>query len=227
MLTHDNPLHRNGLPTLAAAALLLLMSPLATQAADFRGFASPGPMGVILFQECQGRQPAARVVKVEDATKDGAFSEGLGAVSRIMLNPGRPIYVEFAGERGGQSIRAQQFQRAVGTFENCAAVELIAAGTQLWAAGEAPAWRLVANAGAATLDRPGAKPVRFPAAPFAARRAGTETRTIDAWSPQDGGSVRLEITPRMCSDGRSETAYGATAVLRYGSLTYEGCAARF
>jgi uncharacterized membrane protein len=31
----------------------------------------------------------------------------------------------------------------------------------------------------------------------------------------------------MCSDGRSETAYGATVFVRYGSQSFEGCAARF
>ena len=37
----------------------------------------------------------------------------------------------------------------------------------------------------------------------------------------------LEITEQMCSDGHSETAYGATAFVRIGSRTFEGCAARF
>jgi uncharacterized membrane protein len=49
----------------------------------------------------------------------------------------------------------------------------------------------------------------------------------DAWSPQDGGSIRLELTEELCSDGRSESAFGARVTLRYGSTTYEGCAARF
>jgi uncharacterized membrane protein len=207
---------------------LVLMLPLTGHAADFRGFASPGPMGVILFQECLGNKPASRVVKVEDETKDGAFSEGLVAVNKIMLNPGRPIYVEFRGQGSGQLIKAQEFQRAVGTFENCAAAEPIAAGVNLWAAGDA--WRLTANSSAASFDRPGGRPVRFPVAPFAAKsqdESKETTRTIDAWSSLDGGTVRVEITPGLCSDGRSETAYGATAVLRYGSRTYEGCAARF
>ena len=69
--------------------------------------------------------------------------------------------------------------------------------------------------------------MRFPAAPFLAPPKGAGTRVIDAWSSLDGGTVRVEITEQMCSDGRSETAYGATVMLRYGSRSYEGCAARF
>jgi uncharacterized membrane protein len=79
----------------------------------------------------------------------------------------------------------------------------------------------------AQLERPGQKPVRFPAAAFAAPAKTPESRVVDAWSPQDGGSIRLELTEQMCSDGRSESAYGARVMLRYGSTTYEGCAARF
>jgi uncharacterized membrane protein len=73
--------------------------------------------------------------------------------------------------------------------------------------------------------------VRFPPGPFGAKSRGDQdgptTRIIDAWSPLDGGTVRVELTAEMCSDGRSETAYGAKVMLRYGSRTYEGCAARF
>jgi uncharacterized membrane protein len=69
--------------------------------------------------------------------------------------------------------------------------------------------------------------VRFPAAAFTALAKPSSPRVADAWSPQDGGSIRLELTEELCSDGRSESAFGARATLRYGSTTYEGCAARF
>jgi uncharacterized membrane protein len=80
---------------------------------------------------------------------------------------------------------------------------------------------------AAQLERPGEKPVRFAASPFLAPFKGEGPRVVDAWSSLDGGTVRVEITEEMCSDGRSETAYGARVMLRYGSRSYEGCAARF
>ena len=187
-------------------------------------------MGLILFQECRGSTPAPRVVKVEDATQDGTLSAGIEAVRRIMLNAGRPLYVEFRGDAAGQAIKARQFQRAVGTVDSCAAAAPIAPGVQLLAAGDDPTWRFVATAAAATLERPGERAVRFPAGPFGAKPRSEQdgsTRVIDAWSALDGGTVRAELTAGMCSDGRSETAYGAKAVMRYGSRTYEGCAARF
>ena len=86
-------------------AALVILAPAAALATDFRGFASAGPMGLILFQECRGTAPVPRVVKVEDATKDGIFSAGIEAVRRIMLNAGRPLYVEFSGDASGQAIR--------------------------------------------------------------------------------------------------------------------------
>ncbi|HJW53490.1 MAG TPA: hypothetical protein VJ501_15870 [Burkholderiaceae bacterium] len=208
----------------------MILVPAAALAADFRGFASAGPMGLILFQECRGSAPAARVVNVEDATQEGTFSAGIEAVRRIMLNAGRPLYVEFSGDASGQAIKARQFQRAVGTFQSCAAAAPIAPGVQMLAAGDDPSWRFVAAVAAATLERPGQKTVRFPPGPFNAKpRQDLDgpTRVIDAWSALDGGTVRVELTAEMCSDGRSETAYGAKVVLRYGSRTYEGCAARF
>jgi len=208
----------------------MILIPATVLAADFRGFASAGPMGLILFQECRGSAPAARVVKVEDATQDGTLSAGIEAVRRIMLNAGRPLYVEFSGDALGQAIKARQFQRAVGTVQSCAAAAPIAPGVQLLAAGDDPSWRFVATAAAATLERSGNKAVRFPPGPFNAKpRQDLDgpTRVVDAWSALDGGTVRVELTAQMCSDGRSETAYGAKAVLRYGSHTYEGCAARF
>lgn len=206
-----------------AAALPLLAS-----AAEFRGFASPGPLGVTLFQECRGKMPGRELVKVDDATPEGALSAGLDAVRRIMLDSGRPIFVEFRGSAAAGGIKATQFVRAVGTVEACAAAMVdLPAGTRLWAAGLEPTWQLTVGAREARLERPGMKPVRFPAAPFTATAGQATPLTIDAWSSLDGGTVRMEITEQMCSDGSSETAYGARATLRYGSTMYEGCAARF
>ncbi len=144
-----------------------------------------------------------------------------------MLESGRPLYVEFRGDIAGPVVTARQFQRALGTVASCAtAPSDIAAGARLWAFGAEPAWRFVLTTGGGQFERPGQKPVRFPAAAFAAP-AQAQSRVVDAWSPQDGGTIRLELTEQMCSDGRSETAYGARVTLRYGSTTYEGCAARF
>jgi uncharacterized membrane protein len=215
---------------LAPVPMLLSMAlaaPSAT-AAELRGFASLGLKGLILFQPCEGGKLSTRTLKVEDATPDAALTAGIDDVRRIMLESDRPLYVEFRGDVAGLVATARQFQRALGTVANCdSAPTDIAAGTRAWASGEDPSWRFVLTPGGGQLVRPGLKPVRFPAAAFAELTKSSPARVVDAWSPQDGGSIRLELTEELCSDGRSESAFGARATLRYGSTTYEGCAARF
>lgn len=215
---------------LAPVPILLAMAlavPAAT-AAELRGFASLGLNGLILFQPCEGRKLAPRTLRVEDATPDTALTAGIDEVRRIMLESGRPLYVELRADVAGLVATARQFQRALGTVASCASAPTdIAAGTRLWAAGDDPSWRFVLSPSGGQLERPGQKPVRFPAAAFAAPAKPSPARVIDAWSPLDGGSIRLELTEGLCSDGRSESAFGARATLRYGSTTFEGCAARF
>jgi uncharacterized membrane protein len=214
-----------------ACAPLLVAGTLAgvagsAAAADLRGFASAGPFGVMLFQPCEGKKVSVRALKVEDATPDGALTAGVDAVRKIMLDSGRPLYVEFRGDVAGLAVTARQFRRALGTVESCGA-NAVTPGTRLLAGGDEPPWRFVLSASGAQLERPGLKPVRFPAAAFAQPHKTGAGRVFDAWSPQDGGTIRLEIVEQMCSDGRSESAYGARATLRYGSQSFEGCAALY
>jgi uncharacterized membrane protein len=206
---------------------MALAAPAAT-AAELRGFASLGLNGLILFQPCEGKKLSTRTLRVEDATPDAALTAGIDDVRRIMLESGRPLYVELRGDVAGLVATARQFQRALGTVANCdSAPTDIAAGTRVRASGEDPSWRFVLTSSGGQLERPGQKPVRFPASAFAALAKPAPSRVVDAWSPLDGGSIRLELTEELCSDGRSESAFGARATLRYGSTTYEGCAARF
>jgi uncharacterized membrane protein len=215
---------RAPVPILLAMALAVP----AAKSAELRGFASLGLNGLILFQPCEGRKMSTRTLRVEDRTPDATLTAGIDEVRRIMLESGRPLYVELRGDVAGLAATAQQFQRALGTVANCdSAPTDIGAGTRVWAAGDDPSWRFVLTSGGGQLERPGQKPVRFPAAAFAAPAKPSPARVIDAWSPLDGGSIRLELTEGLCSDGRSESAFGARATLRYGSTTYEGCAARF
>jgi uncharacterized membrane protein len=219
---------RAGLLRAGAAALLVAVAPTAAAAADFRGFASAGPFGVLLFQECRGKQVSPSLLKIEDETPDAALSAGVAEVRAIMMDPARPLYVEFRGQMAGRDLKALQFHRAIGTVESCVdAPADIRGAPRLWAGGQEPTWQLVVSGREARLERPGEKPVRFPVAPFVAPAKSATIRTIDAWSALDGGTVHVEITEQMCTDGRSETAYGTTVMLRYGSRTYEGCAARF
>ena len=116
----------------------------AAQAADLRGFASLGPHGLILFQPCDGKKPSTRTLRVEDETPDAVLSAGIDEVRKIMLESGRPLYVEFRGDTAGLVVTARQFQRALGTVAACgAAPRDIAPGTRLSAYGDDPSWHFV------------------------------------------------------------------------------------
>lgn len=209
---------------LALAAVLAAVTVPMASAAEWRGFASAGPLGVILFQPCEGPKLSARTLSIDDQTPDTALSAGMTDVRQIMLDSGRPLYVEFVGDAAGRGVKARRFWRAAGTVTACSEVPT-APGARLRASGEEPGWRLTVTAAEARFERMGARPVRFPAAPFLAAKG--DPRVIDAWSAADGGTVRVEVSEQMCSDGRSETASGARVTLRYGSQTFEGCADRF
>ena len=51
-------------------------------------------------------------------------------------------------------------------------------------------------------------------------------RAYEARSP-DGSAVHVEVNPQMCSDGKSETAYGARVTVRFETRVLQGCAPRF
>ena len=137
-----------------------------------------------------------------------------------MLHRYRPLYVEMRGERGKTNTTVYQFQRAVGTVESCAKLPReIAQNIRLLAFGEGPTWRLIVTDSAATLELPD-KAIKLPASAF--KTAGTDqaatattSRSYETQLP-DGVPLRVEVTPQMCTDGKSETAYGARVTVRSG-----------
>lgn len=196
-------------------------------AADHRGFVSDGPAGLLVFQPCQGASLARQAFKVSDKSPDTALTAGVAAVRQVMEDARRPLYVEFAGETSGNVVTARRFQRAIGHILACAgAPKDIAAGTRLHAGDATAGWRFSATPGGATLELTPGKPVRFPAAAFVSATPG-RTQVFDAWSVQDGGTIRIEVTEELCVDEGTETASGARVMLRYASTSVEGCAARF
>jgi uncharacterized membrane protein len=200
----------------------------AATSTELRGFALDAGAGVVLFAPCAGSAPVRQSLQLEDKTPAEALSTGMVAVRQIMHDPSRPLYVEFRGQVSQGVATAIQFQRASGQISSCKLAQQDAAPiSRLLASGENPPWRFVATATSARLEVPGNKPVRFPAAAFSSPTIAGQNRIFDAWSAQDGGTIRIEIAEQMCSDGRSETAYGARVVARFGSQSFEGCAARF
>ena len=169
---------------------------------------------------------------IDDKTPTGSLRAGVGAVRQIMLHRYRPLYVEMRGDRGKTNTTVYQFQRALGTVESCKTLpQDIASNVRLLANGQMPSWRLVVTDATAVLELPDKVSVKLPVAAF--KMAGTNqttketlARTYDAQSA-DGTTIRVELNPQMCSDGRSETAYGARVTLRIEKRILQGCAARF
>jgi uncharacterized membrane protein len=201
-------------------------------AADLRGFVSEGAAGVLQFQFCNGPVLGRELFPIEDKTPNGALRQGVGAVRQIMLRRYQPLYVEVRGERGKTNATAYQFQRALGTVESCKSLPRdIQSNVRLLAMGQAPTWRLVVTDSTALLELPDKVSMKLPAAAFKA--AGTDKaakqtmpRTYEVQSA-DGTPIRVEVDPQMCSDGRSETAYGARVTLRVEKRVLQGCASRF
>lgn len=211
----------------AAIGLIAFGATTAVAAADFRGFVSDGPAGLLVFQPCQGASLGRQMFKVSDRSPDTALTAGAAAVRQVMEDASRPLYVEIAGEASGNMLTVRRFHRAIGHVLACAsAPKDIAAGTALQASGAETGWRFVATAAGAQLELAPGKTVRFPAAPFSSAKPG-RTQVFDAWSARDGGTIRVEVTEEMCLEERTETAYGARVLLRYASTSVEGCAARF
>jgi uncharacterized membrane protein len=196
-------------------------------AADFRGFVSDGPAGLLVFQPCHGASPGRQTFKVSDKTPNTALTAGAWAVRQVMEDASRPLYVEFVGDASGNTLTVRRFQRAIGHVLACASSPRdIVPGTTLQASGADAAWRFVATAAGAQLDLAPGRTVRFPASAFKPAKSGG-TQVFDAWSSRDGGTIRLEVTEELCLEERTETAYGARVALRYASTSVEGCAARF
>ena len=187
---------------------------------------------MLQYQPCVAGAMTQQLFPIDDKTPNGALRAGVGAVRQIMLHRYRPLYVEMRGERGKTNTTVYQFQRAVGTVESCKTFPRdIASNVRLLATGEGPFWRLVVTDTTAVLDLPDKVSLKLPAAAFKA--AGTDqtaketiARTYEARS-SDGIPIRVEVNPQMCTDGRSETAYGARVVVRFEKRTLQGCAARF
>jgi uncharacterized membrane protein len=201
-------------------------------AADLRGFVSEGGAGVLQYQPCVGGVMSQQLFPIDDKTPNGALRAGVGAVRQIMLHRYRPLYVEMRGERGKTNTTVYHFQRAVGTVESCKTFPRdISSNVRLLATGEGPSWRLVVTDTTAVLDLPDKVSLKLPAVAFKAAgtdQAAKETiaRRYEALS-SDGSAIRVEVNPQMCTDGRSETAYGARVTVRLEKRTLQGCAARF
>jgi uncharacterized membrane protein len=197
-------------------------------AADFRGFLEEGPAGLLVYRACQGKDLSKQLIRVSDKSPDTAMRAGFTAVREVMHDKQRPMYAEFAGEMNGTLLTVRRFYRAIGHIESCSVLPKdISTSARLFTTGTNPPWRFVVDREGGRLQLAGSsKPVRFPASAFATT-SSTGKHVFDAWSAADGGTIRVEVTEALCRDDSAETASGAQVVVRYGSTSVEGCAARF
>jgi hypothetical protein len=211
-----------------ALSLLLALAAAPAAAADFRGFVTDGPAGLLVFQPCRGATLEKSMLKLSDRSPDTALAAGVSGVRQVMEDAERPLYVEFSGDATATAVTVRRFHRAIGHVLECkTAPHDIPPGTRLHASGADPAWRFVIDGDGGRLELMPGKPVRFPASALATPAQAGRSQVFDAWSARDGGTIRVEVTEEVCLHESSETAAGARVTLRYATTSVEGCAARF
>lgn len=200
-------------------------SPAAAQAgSDLRGFVMESLSG-LSFTRC-GSKAAASVV---DKSPDESLQRAVGAVRPVMSQQDRPIYVELRGTLAGNTLTVHRLHRLVGHVADCSSLPTdVPANARLAAVGTEAPWGFTATPTGATFTRLGQPPVRFAAGAFAKPSVvDGASRSFDAWSQQDGGTIRITFTEGLCKDLGGEAVYGAQVTARLGAQTFEGCASRF
>lgn len=212
------------LTILAALTAVLPCASLAQAATDLRGFAMETSTGLV-FTRCG----STAAVALQDKSPDEALGKAIAAVRPVMSEQDRPIYVELRGTTGAKAVTATRLYRVIGHVADCKSLPTdVPPNASLVATGTQSPWGFVAVPAGATLKRLNLPPVRFPAAAFAKPSVvDGATRTFDAWSQQDGGSVRIQVTEGLCLNLGAEAAYGASVTARLGAQTFEGCAIRY
>jgi hypothetical protein len=208
----------------------LFIASAGATATETRGFVIEAMVpGVYFFQRCDGKSQSPKSVALLDKTPERALSAAVEELRQTMSNAAsRALYVEIRTTPDKQGLAATRFLRSVGHVEACdSAPRNLPVDARIYAEGREPGWTFVQTAAGARFQIQGQKPIRFPAAAFAAPGSDKSSRIFDAWSPQDGGSIRFELTEQLCVDPSAEIAAGARVTVRVGSFSVEGCALRF
>lgn len=210
--------------SLLATALTLPGLAAAQTGLDLRGFALESPTGLV-FTRC-GNSVA---LNVEDKSPNGALGKAIAAVRPVMSQQDRPIYVELRGTVSGKSLSVVRLYRVIGHVADCTALPTdLPPNVLLAATGTQSPWGFVATPAGASLRRLGLPQVRFPGSAFAKPSVvDGGTRTFDAWSQLDGGTLRIQFVEGLCLNLGAEAAYGASVTARLGAETFEGCAIRY
>ncbi|NTV69694.1 MAG: hypothetical protein HGA71_06045 [Azonexaceae bacterium] len=163
----------------------------------------------LIFSPCRDRSYA----NVEDVSPDGGVTKVLNSLG---LNAGKRLYVELLGVLDNGTLKASAF--------NMARVEgrcqMPGGKEESWrAAGNDPAWALVAGGEYVRLQRYGKPEVTMPYAEF--RSEGNVSR-YDGASDHHKLAVRLDKT--LCRDAQANGAFAWTAVVDLDGQVLKGCA---
>ena len=163
----------------------------------------------LIFTPCRDRTYA----NVEDVSADGSVTKVLNSVG---LDSGKRLYVELLGVLDNGLLKASGF--------NMARVEgrcqMPGCKEESWrAAGNDPAWALVAGGEHVRLQRYGKPEVVLPYAEF--KLEGGVSR-YDGRAEQNKLAVRLEKT--LCRDVEANGVFAWTASVDLNGQTLKGCA---
>lgn len=163
----------------------------------------------LIFTPCRDRTYA----NVEDVSADGSVTKVLNSVG---LDSGKRLYVELLGVLDNGLLKASGF--------NMARVEgrcqMPGGKEESWrAAGNDPAWALVAGGEHVRLQRYGKPEVVLPYAEF--KLEGGVSR-YDGRAEQNKLAVRLEKT--LCRDVEANGVFAWTASVDLNGQTLKGCA---
>ena len=163
----------------------------------------------LIFSPCRDRSYA----NVEDVSADGSVTKVLNSVG---LDAGKRLYVELLGVLDNGTLRASAF--------NMARVEgrcqMPGGKEESWrAAGNDPAWALVAGGEHVRLQRYGKPEVVLPYTEF--RSEGNLSR-YDGAGDHYKLAVRLDKT--ICRDAQANGAFAWTASVDLNGQVLKGCA---
>ncbi|UCV23268.1 COG3650 family protein [Ferribacterium limneticum] len=163
----------------------------------------------LIFSPCRDRSYA----NVEDVSADGSVTRVLNSVG---LDAGKRLYVELLGVLDNGTLKASAF--------NMARVEgrcqMPGGKEEAWrAAGNDPAWALVAGGEHVRLQRYGKPEVVLPYTEF--RSEGNLSR-YDGASDHYKLAVRLDKT--ICRDAQANGAFAWTASVELNGQVLKGCA---
>lgn len=163
-----------------------------------------------MFSPCRsGKRYTTR-----DAT---AAREAAGLYREVAPRAGRPVFLEFVGERESEEgLRIERVLRMAASGPGCAESPQ---GFLLRAYGASPLWRLDLSPETLLFQRAASPPVTWPSQPFSLR-AGT--RELAARG--EGGDIRVIIVPGRCVDQLAGAVFSLRAEVLFEGRTYEGCA---